>query len=178
MSIDDHIATVNHLIKRYDRVADTNPAVPGLISKLKTLSDFLAEQKRLATPIPRTLGDVSDLPPELIRELSLPKTDELEDQILVVMRACEGDAGLDQVLVGLYRKFGVAQTRRFIQNKLYRMSKKELVYQVAGERAVYSLEPQFGSGAPTSPNGGYDIVASKPPHQRSSRDDLDDDIPF
>lgn len=164
MSIDEHIGTVNSVIRSYARAAENNPAVSQMLGKLRGLSDFLAEQKRLATPIPKSLGDISDLPEELLRELSVTKTDELEDQILTVMRACDGSVNLDQVLVGLYRKFKVTQTRRYLQNKLYRMWKKELVYQVPGQRASYSLEPQPSISPP-------DKMKPKP-------NDLDEEIPF
>ena len=135
---------------------------------------FLNEQKRLVAPIPKSLGDLSDLPDELLRELSVTKTDELEDQILIVMRACGGAANLDQVLVGLYRKFKVVQTRRYLQNKLYRMWKKELVHSVPGQRASYSLEPQ---AAPEERPEGNSRHNDSPP-SRTPRDELDDDIPF
>ena len=144
----------------------------------KAIAD-LNEQKRLNAPIPRELGDLSDLPEELIRELSVKRTDELEDQILTVMRACDNgrEVNLDQILVGLYRKYKVAQTRRFLQNKLYRMYKKGLAFPVRGRRA-YSLEAQ-----PEAPQGGYDDgyyeemprAAAKPSRPDT---DLDDEIPF
>jgi hypothetical protein len=108
----------------------------------------------------------------LLRELSVKKNDELEDQILTVIRACDdGEAGLDQVLVGLYRKFKVVQTRRYIQNKLYRMSKKELVFTMPGHRAAYSLHPT------PSPADEYDGYMGQP-NEHSAPNDLDAEIPF
>jgi hypothetical protein len=184
MTLDDHMATVNGLVRTYERATETNPNHAPMIPKLRELAEYLAEQKRLAAPIPRALGDISDLPEELIRELSIQKTDELDDQILTVMRACDGEAGLDQVLVGLYRKFKVVQTRRFLQNKLYRMAKKELIYQIPGQRAAYSLDPQSGSGDPPRVNRAPRVDESARPSQRLVPGDpdydplLDDEIPF
>lgn len=123
---------------------------------------YFKEQERLAAPIPKSLGDLSDLPDELVKELSAKRVDDLEEQILVVIRACGGEANLDQVLVGLYRKYKVVQTRRYTQNKLYRMSQKELIYPLPGQRAAYSLEPQ--------------AEEKKPPSTFDQ--DLDDEIPF
>src|ERR1700744_465922 len=48
--------------------------------------------------------DTSDLPPELLKELSAGHADKLEEQIVEVMRALGGNADLDQLLIGLYRK--------------------------------------------------------------------------
>jgi hypothetical protein len=176
MTIDDCIETVNSILAILRQNAERQPlsASGHWVPKIEAVVQFLSEQKRLAAPIPRALGDLSDIPDELLRELSIPKTDELDDQILTVMRACGGETGLDQVLVGLYRKYKVVQTRRFIQNKMYRMSKKELIYQVPGHRAAYSLEPQ---PATTGQPNGYDDSHN----ERSGsfrRDELDDEIPF
>ena len=71
--------------------------------------------------------DLSGLPAELIAELSVGRTDELEQQILAVLRERGEGVALDDILVGLYRRFGVIQTRRRIQSRLYRMRDKELV---------------------------------------------------
>ncbi len=94
----------------------------------------------LTKAVPPDLGDIHDLPQELLDELSVAKTDELEDQIVTVINACGGTASLDQILVGLFRKFKVTQRRRFLQNKLYRM---EMVWSVEGKKGVYTtVEPQ------------------------------------
>lgn len=182
MSIDDHLGTVNTLLTSYKRQAEGKPGLAEWVNKLQGIADFLNEQKRLSAPIPKELGDISDLPEELIRELSVKRTDELEDQILTIMRACDGghDVNLDQILVGLFRKFRVVQTRKFLQNKAYRMYKKGLVYPIPGKRA-YSLEPQ---PAPSDDwRGGYDDtqesglrIVKQPP--RTHNADLDDEIPF
>ena len=91
--------------------------------------------KGLTSALPPDLGNIYDLPPELLEELSIAKTDELEDQIVTVVNAYGGTASLDQILVGLFRKFQIAQKRRFIQNKLYRM---EMVWSVDGRKGVYT----------------------------------------
>lgn len=95
-------------------------------------------EKRLE-PLPTRLGDLSDIPPELLEELSTPRGDELETQILDVIRAHGETADLDQILVGLYRKFGAIQKRRFLQNKIWRMSQKGLVWSLRGRKGVYTL---------------------------------------
>src|SRR5690349_20672713 len=121
--LDEAMSVVKDVIALLLPYADKNPKYAELIGRLKKTLGFLNDQKRLTAPIPKSLGDLSDLPDELIRELSVKRTDELEDQILTVMRACDGGkvVDLNQILVGLYRKFKVVQNRRFLQNKLYRM---------------------------------------------------------
>ena len=108
----------------------------------------------LTSALPPDLGNVFDLPPELLEELSIVKSDELEDQLVTVINAYGGTASLDQILVGLYRKFGIAQKRRFIQNKLYRMT---MVWSVPGKKGIYmSTEPEELPQA--DPNGEVVIV--------------------
>jgi len=178
--LDQSLAIVKKVLGLYEASLKSNPANPAYVAisaELRMVVQCLDEQRRLAIPIPKDLGDVSDLPEELLKELSIPATDELETQILTVMRACNGEANLDQVLVGLYRKFKVSQQRRFLQNKLYRMSKKGLVYQVPGQRAAYTLTP------PPTPDFdfNFDGEHDKPTSENGARTtgpDLDDEIPF
>jgi len=89
---------------------------------------------------PMNLTDVSDLPPELIRELNLP-TDKLESQIMALLQLMGEPIDLDQILIGLYRRFGVIQKRRFLQNKLWRMVSKKQIYKGKDRKGVYALEP-------------------------------------
>ena len=176
---EESISTVKAVRELFVRQIDRNPGfATSWLERLDKLLSFLAEQKQLTAPIAKSLGDLSDLPEELLRELSFIKTDELEDQILTVMRACDGKVNLDQVLVGLYRKFKVVQTRRYLQNKMYRMWKKELVYQIPEQRASYSLQPQpqpiesEDDYSEDEEQGGFDGRPQAP------LKDLDDDIPF
>ena len=89
---------------------------------------------------PMNLTDVSDLPPELIRELNLP-TDKLESQIMALLQLMGEPIDLDQILIGLYRRFGLIQKRRFLQNKLWRMVSKKQIYKGKDRKGVYALEP-------------------------------------
>ena len=148
---------------------------------LEDAYDHVVRLAALTSALPPDLGNVYDLPAELREELSIAKTDELEDQIVTVINAYGGEATLDQVLVGLFRKFKVSQKRRFMQNKLYRMP---MVWNVEGRKGIYTTaEPEEGQdstsdedseengekgggGGFSSGGGGY------------FNNDLDDEIPF
>jgi len=95
----------------------------------------IAKLRDLTSALPADLGSIHDLPQELLDELSVAKTDELEDQLVTVINAYGGEASLDQILVGLYRKFKVSQKRRFLQNKLYRMT---VIWGVDGKKGIYT----------------------------------------
>lgn len=120
----------------YLNVVETFESCHSYINNLKKeLFDLQAKLK----PLPARIGDLSDLPPELVAELSTPKTDELESQITIVLQAYGGMADLDQILVGLYRKFQVIQKRRFLQNKVWRMCQKEILWSIRGKKGVYTI---------------------------------------
>jgi hypothetical protein len=84
--------------------------------------------------------DLSGLPDELLKELSVSQADVLERQIVDVFQTLGGSADLDQVLIGLYRKFQVVQKRRFLQNKLWRMVRKGEMQKPKGARGQFRLE--------------------------------------
>jgi hypothetical protein len=82
---------------------------------------------------------LSDLPAELLSELSASQVDVLERQIVAVLTALGGSGDLDEILIGLYRKFQVVQKRRFLQNKLWRMVRKGQAKKAKGARGLFRL---------------------------------------
>jgi uncharacterized LabA/DUF88 family protein len=87
----------------------------------------------------KRIGNISDLPELLRNQLQAAKTDELERQVLEVLEGFEGVANIDEILVGLYRRFSLIQERAFISNKLYRMQKAGHLISVKGKRGVYQV---------------------------------------
>lgn len=79
------------------------------------------------------------LPPALLKELSPRKRDQLEQQIVAVLAASDGSADLDQILIGLYRGFGVIAKRRVIQNKLWRLVRTGRIRKAKNTRNVFAL---------------------------------------
>ncbi|MGE0667680.1 MAG: hypothetical protein AB7O49_14075 [Sphingomonadales bacterium] len=146
ITIADHISTVNEIIEML--VASLHHADPGSareerlsksLEKMEAVRGFLDEQAEILSPLPGDLGDLSDIPSELRRELSVVDVDDLERKLVQVVQAYGGTASLDQILVGLFRKFKEVQKRRFVQNKLYRMSGKKLIYTVPKRRGLYTI---------------------------------------
>lgn len=177
MTLDDHIAFVNEISASF-RAVKSRPENPAPVReryqkwwmRASALAEYLHEQKKLEAPLSPELGDVSDLPAELLAELSAPQLDELERQIVTVLKACPDEvADLDQILVGLFRKFQILQKRRFVQNKLWRMSKKNLVWGIPNKRGHYTLGPLV--------DGPPETQEMLPLRNGSAADD-DDDIPF
>jgi transposase-like protein len=70
---------------------------------------------------------------------------------------------LDTILIELWRRFKVEETRKFLQNKLWRMAQKKLIYTVPGKKGVYTaMEPP----------------RTARPQPATFDTDLDDDVPF
>lgn len=150
-------------------------ALTGHADVIESAVAEIVKLRDMTSALPADLGSIHDLPQELLDELSVAKTDELEDQLVTVINAYGGEASLDQILVGLYRKFKVSQKRRFLQNKLYRM---DTVWSVPSKKGVYTAtEPQDASPSQASnyEGGGYEYgqVDEAPPDR-----DLDSEIPF
>jgi hypothetical protein len=94
------------------------------------------------TMIGKRIGDVSDLPEALRKQLIISQLDDLEQKIIeTISRRYQGIANVDEILVGLYRDFGyLAEDRKFVANKLYRMTKSENLVSVKGKKGVYELK--------------------------------------
>lgn len=139
---------------RYTRNAET---LEGVLQELEQL-------RRITQPIPASYGDLSDLPPELLKELSGIKADDREQQLYTIIRSADAEVELDAILIELFRRFKVVETRKFLQNKLWRMAQKGMIWTVAGKKGVYSAVEQPKPAMRPQPIA-FDT-------------DLDDDVPF
>lgn len=167
----EYVESVKRVAAYLRDVAEKNAGRDDVVSRvvahanaLDGAADHITGLEDLMTAVPPDLGRISDLPEELLEELSVAKTDDLEDQLVTVINACDGEATLDQILVGLYRKFKVLQKRRFVQNKLYRM---EMVWSVPGKKGVYTTTE------PPEPDVNFDT-----PHTLSLDNESEEDFPF
>ena len=170
----EHVESVKKVAEYLHNLAEKSADREQLAEKLRGYADELDSARErlmvleaLTSALPPDLGNIHDLPQELLDELSVAKTDELEDQIVTVINAYGGEASLDQILVGLYRKFKVSQKRRFVQNKLYRM---DMVWGVSGKKGVYTTEqpPLERVADAISTFGG----------KKQPVDEVEDEIPF
>lgn len=181
--IDDSVnRIIAHFVKAKKAYEDRNnrERAVEMARYEQDLRALLREYQRLdelTRPIPVFEGDdLSDLPKELRAELSVTKTDELEDQVATVINAAGGEADIDGILIYLYRKFKVVQTRRFMQNKLWRMNQKGLIHSVPGRKGHYSTERPEGGAADVPEQPAETVTDPKPSRGFSS--ELDDEIPF
>lgn len=156
------------------------------VAYLQATIDELEHLRRVTKPIPASYGDLSDLPPELVKELTGIKVDDLEQQLFTVIKSGGDEVDLDAILIELFRRFQVVQTRKFLQNKLWRMAQKGIIYSVPGRKGVYTAkEPPLVSDdellgdAPAATKIAFADLEPNIPPKGGWDDDLDDDsIPF
>lgn len=124
-----------------------NPKRSGMhtrtADRFSELFDFLDEtqskrshSKRLAVG----WDEISDLPPELVSELSVSEADKTEFHVMKAIENAGGVASLDRILVDYYKQTGEVMKRAAMNNRLYRMGQKMMVFSVPGKKGVYSLE--------------------------------------
>ncbi|MBA3667872.1 MAG: hypothetical protein H0W65_09135 [Sphingomonas sp.] len=165
----DHLDSVKGLAKQF-RAWSQTVSDAGAASRhtqnanlLDAIIAELEQLRRITQPIPESYGDLSDLPPELLKELSGIKADDREQQLFTIIKSGD-DVELDAILIELWRRFKVVESRKFLQNKLWRMAQKGMIWTVAGKKGVYTA---------TKP----EAIRVRPPPATFDTD-LDDDVPF
>ena len=89
----------------------------------------------------KRLDNLDGIPEELLKELNVTKMDDLEEEIIDVLKnGYSGLANIDEIMVGLFRKYSKITKRQFIMNKLYRMAKDKKICSVEGKKGVYETK--------------------------------------
>ena len=140
---------------RYERWLDHTASLSALLEMGRPKGSRAAE-----------LSAHADLPPALLKELSPRQSDQLEQQLISVLAACEGTADLDAILIGLYRGFGVIGKRRVIQNKLWRLVRTGRIAKAKNKRNVFSLKMEQTAESPRKRRGERALVRRPPPARR------------
>jgi len=191
----DSIETVKDLARSYRKWATEADKTGDSANKKLRLESAIAiervvseveDLRKKVAPLPTRLGDLSDIPPELRAELTGVEIDELESQLVTIINSYGGTADLNQVLVGLFRKFKIVQTRRFVQQKLWRMTTDGLLWGVPKRKGVYTTTklatPQATTLRTDKENAADEVEFGAPVKtspKTSSRGLADDDeIPF
>lgn len=90
--------------------------------------------------------DVSDLPEELVNELTIPKSDNDEVRMVHLLRLAGRPLSINEIMVGLFRKFGDVSKRTTVNSRLYRMANKGDL--VSMDKGVYALADHLNGGKP------------------------------
>jgi len=148
--MDESVQTVKLLIVRLMAHIEENPDAANVErnkSDLAALTSLVSDAEEFHArnlPVDPDLGDVSHLPAELVKELTLSAPSELEQRIIAIINSCDDKtANINTILVELYNRHKVIQKRRNMNNKLWRMISNKLIWSVDGEKGVYTtIKPE------------------------------------
>lgn len=98
-----------------------------------------------------TPDDLEGLPPELIAELNITEADKFEGFVVRKIRDAGGVLTLDKLLIACWRERNEVHKRTLLNAKLYRMTRKGIIWTVPNKKAVYTTDPDIGSGAKALP---------------------------
>lgn len=120
-----------------------------LLQGFRELAKYLDYRRNLeqinvhGTEVGKRLGNLDDIPEHMLKQAKLSKTDELDEQVISVIRDMQNVASVDEIYFQLYRKFELELERTFLVNKLGRMARKDLLIGVKGKRGIYELTDQY-----------------------------------
>lgn len=100
--------------------------------------NVVAEPPLMVRPSSSTDDDLSDLPSELLEQLSSRTKRGPIDPLIQIINERGGTASLDDILIDLFRKHRELSTRGTVSNKLYRLSKQGVVRATEGKKGVYT----------------------------------------
>lgn len=81
--------------------------------------------------------DLGGLPDELVSELAISRADQEDAQIIQLFRIARRPLNINEVMIGLFRKFQVQSKRTALSARLYRMATRNDLINV--EKGVYAL---------------------------------------
>lgn len=89
----------------------------------------------------KRLGNIAELPEFLRSQIREGNLEGIEDQIFNVLNEdLEGQATLSEILVALYRRYGVAdKTRDDITKSIYKIMRRGLIQKTENRKGVYEV---------------------------------------
>lgn len=119
-------------IKEYINKSESEFATEN-ITEEALLNDILNNPESL-TPFA-----ISSIPADLKDEISLTDTDKFEIEVInLINKAKNKRMSLNNLLVALKLTTGIAYSRSILNNRLYRMVKKDILFSVPGRKGLYT----------------------------------------
>lgn len=116
-----------------DYIAETEPVDNGCDLNDNLLDDLLNNPESLSPFAVRLI------PEDLKDEISLTDTDKFEIDVLNLIDKAKGKRiSINNLLIALKIRTGITYSRSNLNNRLYRMVKKEILFSVAGRKGLYT----------------------------------------
>lgn len=84
---------------------------------------------------------LDDLPEELVDDLNLSKSERRDAEILELFKIAERPLNINELMVGLYRKYEQRPKRNALSARLYRMAQRDDVHSVPHKKGLYAIGP-------------------------------------
>lgn len=128
----DILEDIKEYIKEYINKSESEFATEN-ITEEALLNDILNNPESL-TPFA-----ISSIPADLKDEISLTDTDKFEIEVInLINKAKDKRMSLNNLLVALKLTTGIAYSRSILNNRLYRMVKKDILFSVPGRKGLYT----------------------------------------
>lgn len=121
-----------------NKCSDLIAFLESLKSQTANASSFVQKASQPAIRLNLIAEEIEGLPSELLEELSISESDKVEFRIVSLINEMGGVASLDRLLVAIYRKTGEVMKRTALNQRLYRMAQKEMIFSVPGKKGIYS----------------------------------------
>jgi hypothetical protein len=119
----------------------------------KALGDLLNQATRISP------GHLANLPQELIDQLQISDADRFQwDVVELIDRTPDKTISIDVLLIALYRTTGKVHDRTDLSNRIWRLTRKGIVFAVQGKKGIYTTVPQSGELELAAPDEGEDLA--------------------
>ncbi|QBR71697.1 hypothetical protein CU048_10865 [Beijerinckiaceae bacterium] len=122
----------------YRRLLDQHEDLLKYLENQENRPEKGTPQQKLVEPPSVEEDDLSDLPDELLAQLSDRAKKGQTDQLVLIINDRGGTATLDEILIDLFRKYKEIGARNIISNRLYRLNKQGLIRSIEGKKGIYT----------------------------------------
>lgn len=133
---------------RRDKHLETAAKLNGVLRFLEASSQKRRSPEQISFHL--TPEDIDGLPEELLSELSITEADKAEFAILGIFEESGGTLSLDQLLVRYFRTTGEILKRPAMNNRIYRMIQKGVLFSVPNRKGIYTISAPKETETPES----------------------------
>jgi len=111
VSEDDY---TKYIINRKLKIKKDVPLNTVLKEKMEEIEEFLYKKAKIAIgeKIGGRIGDFSDIPEFLKKQLILNPKNDIKDKVIAVINSLDGIATIDEIIVGLYKQYNIKILKR------------------------------------------------------------------
>ena len=86
---------------------------------------------------------IDGLPDEIKEQLNIYKKRKRDRIVAVIDDLYGGIANIDEIFVGVYLKYNKILKRKYVANKVYKLSKSGFLYKIKGNKGIYTTDEEL-----------------------------------